>query len=172
MIFKKRRDFLTEGVVHLQRDRGRFGQIELNRCHRVERIRVVLLERIPFRDPLGRECKLSSIAGPDNWRLVVAVPGDRGVVCGALAPTAGRFLYTAVASVVVGLAAGWIGRHIVDRIGDPLVHLVRNAIQAMNQKGRVWVTTQYDTKRRRAVVSIASLMVNLRLRLGLAEKER
>jgi methionine synthase II (cobalamin-independent) len=24
------------------------------------------------------------IAGPDNWRLVVAVPGDRGIVCGAL----------------------------------------------------------------------------------------
>ena len=36
-----------------------------------------------------------------------------------------------------------------------LVNLLDNAIQAMNQKGRVWVTTQYDTKRRRAVVSIA-----------------
>ena len=24
------------------------------------------------------------IAGPDNWRLVVATPGDRGIVCGAL----------------------------------------------------------------------------------------
>jgi methionine synthase II (cobalamin-independent) len=29
------------------------------------------------------------IAGPDNWRLVVATPGDRGVVCGALSPEAG-----------------------------------------------------------------------------------
>jgi len=27
------------------------------------------------------------IAGPENWRLVVAAPGDRGIVCGAL-PTA------------------------------------------------------------------------------------
>jgi methionine synthase II (cobalamin-independent) len=27
------------------------------------------------------------IAGPDNWRLVVATPGDRGIVCGALAAT-------------------------------------------------------------------------------------
>jgi two-component system nitrogen regulation sensor histidine kinase NtrY len=36
-----------------------------------------------------------------------------------------------------------------------LVNLLDNAIQAMSQKGRVWVTTQYDTKRRRAVVSIA-----------------
>jgi two-component system nitrogen regulation sensor histidine kinase NtrY len=34
-----------------------------------------------------------------------------------------------------------------------LVNLLDNAIQAMNQKGRVWVTTQYDTKRRRAVVN-------------------
>ncbi|HTJ24035.1 MAG TPA: Na+/H+ antiporter [Gemmatimonadaceae bacterium] len=38
-----------------------------------------------------------------------------------LAPTAGRFLYTAAASVMIGLAAGWIGRHILDRIGDPAV---------------------------------------------------
>lgn len=29
------------------------------------------------------------IAGPDNWRLVVAAPGDRGIVCGALAARAG-----------------------------------------------------------------------------------
>ena len=27
---------------------------------------------------------LDLIAGPDNWRLVVAMPGDRGIVCGAL----------------------------------------------------------------------------------------
>jgi hypothetical protein len=26
------------------------------------------------------------IAGPDNWRLAVATPGDRGIVCGALSP--------------------------------------------------------------------------------------
>jgi two-component system nitrogen regulation sensor histidine kinase NtrY len=35
------------------------------------------------------------------------------------------------------------------------VNLFDNAVQAMNQKGRVWVTSQYDTKRRRAVVSVA-----------------
>ena len=29
------------------------------------------------------------IAGPDNWRLVVATPGDRGIVCGALSPAPG-----------------------------------------------------------------------------------
>ena len=29
------------------------------------------------------------VAGPDNWRLVVATPGDRGIVCGALPAEAG-----------------------------------------------------------------------------------
>jgi hypothetical protein len=29
------------------------------------------------------------IAGPENWRLVVATPGDRGIVCGALSPGPG-----------------------------------------------------------------------------------
>ena len=29
------------------------------------------------------------IAGPDNWRLVVATPGDRGIVCGAMSTAAG-----------------------------------------------------------------------------------
>ena len=29
------------------------------------------------------------IDGPDNWRLAVAVPGERGVICGALSPHAG-----------------------------------------------------------------------------------
>jgi len=28
------------------------------------------------------------IAGPENWRLVVATPGDRGIVCGVLSPEA------------------------------------------------------------------------------------
>lgn len=28
------------------------------------------------------------IAGPDNWRLVVATPGDLGIVCGTLSPAA------------------------------------------------------------------------------------
>ncbi|HET9457083.1 MAG TPA: hypothetical protein VFO78_07060 [Candidatus Limnocylindrales bacterium] len=28
------------------------------------------------------------IAGPDNWRLVAQAPGDRGIICGALDPSA------------------------------------------------------------------------------------
>ncbi len=35
------------------------------------------------------------------------------------------------------------------------VNLFDNAIQAMNHTGRVWVRTKYDTKRKRAVVSVA-----------------
>jgi CPA1 family monovalent cation:H+ antiporter len=38
-----------------------------------------------------------------------------------LASAAQRFVYTAFASVAIGIAAGWIGRHILDRIGDPAV---------------------------------------------------
>jgi two-component system nitrogen regulation sensor histidine kinase NtrY len=36
-----------------------------------------------------------------------------------------------------------------------MVNLLDNAVQAMQQKGRVWLSTQYDTKRRRAVVTVA-----------------
>jgi methionine synthase II (cobalamin-independent) len=32
---------------------------------------------------------LDLIAGPDNWRLIASTPGDRGVVCGALAAEPG-----------------------------------------------------------------------------------
>ncbi|HJT21931.1 MAG TPA: ATP-binding protein [Nitrospira sp.] len=42
-----------------------------------------------------------------------------------------------------------------EQVKRVLVNLLDNAIQAMNQRGRVWLTTQYDTKRRRAAVSIA-----------------
>lgn len=35
------------------------------------------------------------------------------------------------------------------------VNLFDNAIQAMNHTGRVWVSTKYDTKRKRAIVSVA-----------------
>jgi two-component system nitrogen regulation sensor histidine kinase NtrY len=35
------------------------------------------------------------------------------------------------------------------------VNLFDNAVQAMNQKGRIWVSTKYDAKRKRAVVTVA-----------------
>ncbi|HKW86991.1 MAG TPA: ATP-binding protein, partial [Nitrospiraceae bacterium] len=42
-----------------------------------------------------------------------------------------------------------------EQINRVFVNLFDNAIQAMNQKGRLWVTTRYDTKRHKAVVSVA-----------------
>lgn len=41
------------------------------------------------------------------------------------------------------------------QINRVLVNLFDNAVQAMHHKGRVWVGTRYDTKRRRAVVTVA-----------------
>jgi two-component system nitrogen regulation sensor histidine kinase NtrY len=42
-----------------------------------------------------------------------------------------------------------------DQMNRVFVNLFDNAIQAMNQKGRVWVTTQYESKRRRAMIRVA-----------------
>jgi two-component system nitrogen regulation sensor histidine kinase NtrY len=42
-----------------------------------------------------------------------------------------------------------------EQIKRVFVNLLDNAIQAMNQKGRLWITTKLDSKRRRAVVSVA-----------------
>ena len=42
-----------------------------------------------------------------------------------------------------------------EQIKRVLVNLCDNGIHAMNHKGRLWITTRYDTKRRRAVVNIA-----------------
>lgn len=42
-----------------------------------------------------------------------------------------------------------------EQINRVLVNLFDNAIQAMNHKGRVWVSTRYDTKRKRAIVTVA-----------------
>ncbi len=42
-----------------------------------------------------------------------------------------------------------------EQIKRVFVNLFDNAIRAMTNKGRLWVTTRYDAKRRRAVVSVA-----------------
>lgn len=42
-----------------------------------------------------------------------------------------------------------------EQINRVFVNLFDNAIQAMNQSGRLWVTSQFDTKRRKAVVTVA-----------------
>lgn len=43
------------------------------------------------------------------------------------------------------------------------VNLFDNAIQAMNHTGRVWVSTKYDTKRKRAIVSVADEGIGITL---------
>ena len=50
------------------------------------------------------------IAGPDNWRLVAAVPGDRGVVCGALSSAPGSDDRVEVLLWAAGYAASTGGR--------------------------------------------------------------
>jgi len=42
-----------------------------------------------------------------------------------------------------------------EQINRVFVNLFDNAIQSMTQKGRVWVKTQYDSKRHRAVIKVA-----------------
>ena len=50
------------------------------------------------------------IAGPDNWRLVVATPGDRGIVCGALSAAPGSDDGPELLLWAVGYAASTGGR--------------------------------------------------------------
>ncbi|MBA3234828.1 MAG: hypothetical protein H0T59_02395 [Chloroflexi bacterium] len=56
------------------------------------------------------------IAGPDNWRLVVDVPGDRGIVCGALPAAAGSDDGPETLLWAAGYAASTGGRG-MDRVG-------------------------------------------------------
>jgi methionine synthase II (cobalamin-independent) len=56
------------------------------------------------------------IAGPDNWRLVATTPGDRGIVCGALAAAAGTDDGPEVLVYAVRYAASTGGRGL-DRVG-------------------------------------------------------
>ena len=56
------------------------------------------------------------IAGPDNWRLVATTPGDRGIVCGALAAAAGTDDGPEVLVYAARYAASTRGRG-PDRVG-------------------------------------------------------
>jgi two-component system nitrogen regulation sensor histidine kinase NtrY len=42
-----------------------------------------------------------------------------------------------------------------DQMNRVFVNLFDNAIQAMNQKGRLWVTTHFDSRRRKAIIRVA-----------------
>lgn len=50
------------------------------------------------------------IAGPDNWRLVVEVPGDRGIICGVVSPDADADDRVEVLLWAAGYAASTQGR--------------------------------------------------------------
>ena len=50
------------------------------------------------------------VAGPDNWHLVVATPGDRGIVCGAMPTEAGTADGPETLLWAVGYAASTAGR--------------------------------------------------------------
>ena len=56
------------------------------------------------------------IAGPDNWRLVAEVPGEVGIVCGALSPAAESLDGPETLLWAVGYAASMRGRG-SDRVG-------------------------------------------------------
>ena len=66
------------------------------------------------------------IAGPDNWRLVVATPGDRGIVCGVMSAALGSEDGPEVILWAAGYAASTAGRG-PDRVGiataSSLAHL-------------------------------------------------
>jgi len=56
------------------------------------------------------------VAGPDNWRLIADVPGERGVICGALSPAAGADDGPELLVWAAHYAASTRGRGI-DRVG-------------------------------------------------------
>jgi methionine synthase II (cobalamin-independent) len=56
------------------------------------------------------------IAGPDNWRLIVEAPGDRGIIVGALDPSAGSSDGPETLLWAVRYAASTRGRGL-DRVG-------------------------------------------------------
>jgi len=56
------------------------------------------------------------IAGPDNWRLIAAAPGDRGVICGAMSAAPGGDLNREVLVWAAHYAASTSGRGIA-RVG-------------------------------------------------------
>ncbi len=59
---------------------------------------------------------LDLIDGPDNWRLAVATPGDRGLVCGAMSTRTGSDDGPETLLWAAGYAASTGGRG-VDRVG-------------------------------------------------------
>lgn len=69
-----------------------------------------------FLDPPYASYAVDVVAGPDNWRLVAEIPGDRGVVIGALRPDARAADGPELLVWAVHYAASTSGRGL-DRVG-------------------------------------------------------
>jgi methionine synthase II (cobalamin-independent) len=106
-------------------ERRLFGDAQLRLTAGLEGVHLSLAIRGGSADGAGRETILGApyasylfdlCAGPDNWRLVVDVPGDRGIVVGAEDATSGKAEVLELLAFAIGYAASTGGRgH--DRVG-------------------------------------------------------
>jgi methionine synthase II (cobalamin-independent) len=116
-------------------ERARFRRLHRRLLDRVAETHVSLVITGGNADAAGIETLLAApyrslgvdlIAGPDNWRLVVATPGTVGVVCGALSPQPGSSDGPETLLWAAGYAASTNGRG-QDRVGlataSSLAHL-------------------------------------------------
>lgn len=87
------------------------------------------------------------IAGPDNWRLVTATPGDLGIVCGVIGPGPGGDPGPEVALWAAGYAAASAGRG-MDRVG---------LASAGSLAGCTWQEASDRVRRLAAAARLASL---------------
>lgn len=69
-----------------------------------------------FLDPPYASYALDLVDGPDNWRVVADIPGDRGVVCGAVSLDAGSDDVPELLVWAAHYAASMAGRGL-DRVG-------------------------------------------------------
>ena len=132
------RDLVTEGCLMVEvhepaaveigddaAERSLFREASARLLDGIEGVHVSLAITGGSADVAGVETLLAApfaslavdlIAGPDNWRLVVAAPGDRGIVCGALSSAAGSDDGPETLLWAAGYAASTGGRG-MDRVG-------------------------------------------------------
>ena len=114
------------------------------------------------------------IAGPDNWRLAVKVPGDRGVICGAVSTTTDdvdgpEVLLWAAGYAASSEARGW------DRVGlataGPLVDLPWDVAAAkVRRLGEVSRLATASPEARRAAIDPRA--INARTAAGFSAPTR
>ena len=106
-------------------ERSRFREAHLRLLDGIGDTHVALILTGGNADRAGIDTLLSApysslavdlIAGPDNWRLVVAAPSEIGIVCGALSPQAESYDGPETLLWAAGYAASTAGRG-RDRVG-------------------------------------------------------